>query len=281
MLYDRPPGHFRRLALPEIHSFLSTLDFAQTGIASETIITRIQNGVADWAPDRPALLVSSTSWTPDEDFGVLLHALQMYDKTACDSHIGDSNQLPNIILVITGKGPLKSFYQAKIQKLNLSRVAIHLAWLEMSDYPRLLGSCDLGICLHTSSSGLDLPMKVVDMFGAGLGVAAIDYPCLGELVQDVRHTDPTSQSTGNGYRFKDANELHTILENIFCEWPRTTKLDSLRRGVAEFQQLRWEENWDAQVGPIFGLRTFNSTTPKPEDIQMEPQIWNGHDRKKK
>lgn len=70
-------------------------------------------------------------------------------------------------------------------------------WLEADDYPVLLSLCDVGICLHYSSSGLDLPMKVVDMFGAGIPVLAVDYRTLGELVKNDE----------NGLIFKDQVQL--------------------------------------------------------------------------
>ena len=69
------------------------------------------------------------------------------------------NNLPGLLIVVTGRGPQKAMYEAQMQQLCLKHVAFRTVWLEASDYPLLLGSADLGISLHTSSSGLDLPMK--------------------------------------------------------------------------------------------------------------------------
>jgi beta-1,4-mannosyltransferase len=71
---------------------------------------------------------------------------------------------------------MKAYYEEKMAQMALKRITIKTVWLKAEDYPRLLGSADVGISLHISSSKLDLPMKVVDMYGCGLPVCAIDYP---------------------------------------------------------------------------------------------------------
>ena len=68
--------------------------------------------------------------------------------------------LPRLLFLVTGRGPQRAAYLRRMEGLDLKRCAFRCAWLEAADYPALLGCADLGVCLHTSSSGLDLPMKV-------------------------------------------------------------------------------------------------------------------------
>ncbi|ORX43332.1 hypothetical protein DM01DRAFT_260067 [Hesseltinella vesiculosa] len=176
-LRDRPQANFKRLTLNEIHD-ASCLNVKVSVISAEflghiheadTLLTCKENGDdAKFRQNRPKLVVSSTSWTEDEDFSLLLQAAKFYDDEA-------PPDAPNILFVITGKGPLKDFYEKKISKMHLTRTRIVTSWLSNEDYSSLLGCADLGVSLHTSTSGVDLPMKIVDMFGSGLPVCAVNF----------------------------------------------------------------------------------------------------------
>lgn len=105
----------------------------------------------------------------------------------------------------------------------------------------LLGSADLGVCLHRSSSGLDLPMKVVDMFGCCLPVCAVNFPCLHEL---VKHEE-------NGLVFEDAQGLAAQLQLLLSKFPDPAgKLNRFRENLRESEQLRWDESWKQTVLPL-------------------------------
>ncbi|RZS04375.1 hypothetical protein BHM03_00034702 [Ensete ventricosum] len=119
------------------------------------------------------------------------------EKLWTDISNGEQHLYPRLLFVITGKGPEKRKYEEQIKKLKLRRVAFRTMWLSAEDYPLLLGSADLGVSLHTSSSGLDLPMKVVDMFGCGLPVCAASYSCIKELIKVEK----------NGLLFSSPSEL--------------------------------------------------------------------------
>src|SRR5204862_3061049 len=89
-------------------------------------------------------------------------------------------------------------------------VQLRTRWLEPEDYPRIVGAADLGLCLHRSSSGVDIPMKVADLFGAGVPVCALDYGA--SLAERVRHGD-------NGLLFSTARQLADVLFEPFERVP--------------------------------------------------------------
>jgi beta-1,4-mannosyltransferase len=227
-LHDRPAKHFRPLSKDEKMQFLKTrpeLKDQEFSLESRS-----------WR-----LIVSSTSWTPDEDFSILLDALVEYAQAR-----KENDKLPRLWAVITGKGPQQSMYKFRIQQLvsegKLDDIIISTAFLPIEEYARLLGSADLGISLHTSSSGVDLPMKVVDMFGTGLPVAGIKFEAWGELVK----------AGENGLGFKTARELASILEDLFGGDGRL--LEQIRRGAERECERRWDDEWMPVAGELFRLQ---------------------------
>jgi beta-1,4-mannosyltransferase len=191
------------------------------------------------APDRPALIVTSSSWTADEDFGVLLDAIRALD--AAPARPG--RPWPRLLFVMTGAGAERAVWERRIAALGLVRVQVRTVWLDAEDYPRLLAAADLGVCLHRSASGVDLPMKVSDMFGAGLPVCALDYGAvLRELVR----------AGENGQLFSTGPELAEQITQLLEGFPGPAlALEALRRGVARQATESWEDGWQREGLPVF------------------------------
>ncbi|KAL6102419.1 alg1 [Pungitius sinensis] len=247
-LYDRPASVFRETPVRRRHELFvrladAHLQFQSSGCVEDERVEGTLFSVRDLSEDavtlraeRPALLLSSTSWTEDEDFSVLLDALEVYE-----GFINAGAALPPLLCVITGRGPQKDHYMKLIDSLHLEHVKICTPWLEAEDYPVLLGSADLGVCLHKSSSGLDLPMKVVDMFGCCLPVCAVHFNCLHEL---VKHEE-------NGLVFRDSQELAEQLKSLLSGFPASDgRLGDFRRNLRTSRGQSWDDNWDQNVLPL-------------------------------
>ncbi|THU90753.1 hypothetical protein K435DRAFT_781064 [Dendrothele bispora CBS 962.96] len=302
VLHDRPPRHFHHSSAQEIHDlftgsnsplarqtvltdFLPELNlpystpFTDTSRPEDTghptpvnvplapplsvtsqTYTQVEPPIL--RPDRPALVVSSTSWTPDEDFGILLDALTIYEQRACVMNGSSSGQrkLPKLLMAVTGKGPQRQEYMNKVNELQKSWKWVRCisVWLEAEKYPVFLGSAEFGVCLHSSSSALDLPMKVVDMFGCGLPVCALNFKCLPELVKHEK----------NGLVFNNSAELAEQLESLLSSFPESPRLAALRRSLdqathkaenthpynleasEEWEWSSWNENWNHKMKPL-------------------------------
>lgn len=273
VLYDQSPEFFHPASLTEKHELFSRLGNSicsamgnddcisvekEVEDRNTTVFTSWVDGEIFLKPNRPALVVSSTSWTPDEDFSILLEAALMYDRRVAAT-LGEDDSMdegklwidikngkqfvyPRLLFIITGKGPDRMKYEEQIKRLKLRRVAFRTMWLASEDYPLLLGSADLGVSLHTSSSGLDLPMKVVDMFGCGLPVCAASFSCIDELVK----------INNNGLLFSTSSELADELMMLFkgfpeeCDDLKSLKVGALNTGSSS----KWSTEWERYALPL-------------------------------
>jgi beta-1,4-mannosyltransferase len=177
------------------------------------------------------VIVSSTSWTKDEDFSLVLDALPSWSKSL-------SKQ--KALLFITGKGEMKDDFVSKFKALNLSNIDLGTGWIAATDYPLILGYADAGISVHTSTSGLDLPMKAVDMLGSDCPVVAYKFPALTELLRDGE----------GGLTFTNPDELAQCLIAV-TTGPDTEKLRKrFQLFASNWRKRNWKIEWDEKVWPI-------------------------------
>ncbi|KAH3732001.1 UDP-Glycosyltransferase/glycogen phosphorylase [Pelomyxa schiedti] len=240
VLHDRPHEIFSPLTKDQrsktLEWLMENISDSETKEYIEMLHKRDQHVIS-----KIAMGVSSTSWTPDEDFGVLLEALAKYDSQA---NIPGSC-LPRLLFVITGKGPEREKYEELIKDLAMTHVAICTIWLPHDKYPLVLGCSDFGVSLHQSSSQIDLPIKVLDMFGVGLPVCSRFYPCLQE---ELVHPGE------NGFTFDTSEELFTHIQKLMMD---PTILAVMREHIVQqVASSRWNPTWVSACSSVF-IRAVN------------------------
>ena len=195
-------------------------------------------------PRRIPLVVCPTSWTPDEDFDLLLEALERAERARVSAHGASDGQSPDLAVLLTGRGQLKTDFERRLSRRKFKRLAVRTAWFEPNDYPVLVGMADAGLCLHQSSSGLDLPMKLSDFRGVGVPVCAYDYaPVLSEAITPGRE----------GVTFRDPGELSAVLLALAAaDLSAVPKFAASRAWLAAHPAERWDEHWLRVQGVITG-----------------------------
>ena len=187
---------------------------------------------------RVPMVVCPTSWSPDEDFDLLLEGLERAERQLSRA----SAAAPQLAVFLTGRGPLREAFEARAARRNFKAIVVKCVWLEPADYPTLVGMSDLGLCLHQSASGLDLPMKLADLRGAGVPAAVYDYaPVLGEVMTAGQE----------GVTFRDPGDLATLLVSIASGSQSPDSLIGRSRAwLAQHPAERWSTQWDATARPV-------------------------------
>jgi beta-1,4-mannosyltransferase len=226
VLYDRPASIFTPMPRTDRERYRQAL-LTRLGVHSALV----------------GFIVCPTSWTEDEDFDVVIDAvIRLEDRIRGWEAAERSRRFPDLAILVTGDGARRTEFERRFAGLPARRVHLRARWLEPEDYPRVVGSADLGLCLHRSSSGLDIPMKVADLFGAGVPVCALDYGAT--LAERVRHGS-------NGLLFSTAEQLANVRFDLFETFPADDQtFERLRTGARNSARMSWEEGWRREAQPV-------------------------------
>jgi beta-1,4-mannosyltransferase len=154
---------------------------------------------------------------------------------------GEPNE-PDFVMLLTGRGPLRTEFEARAARRSFTRVAVRTAWLEPADYPVVIGMADAGICLHQSSSGRDLPIRLAEFRGCGVPVCVYDYaPVVSEVLTPGHE----------GITFGEPGQLATVLFALAtADLTAVPAFAASREWLVNHPAERWDQAWRRVAAPV-------------------------------
>ncbi len=225
VVHDRPSQIFRAAAV-SVHDYSSLL--ANGGPTADRLAwwRRVLPDKAP--PSAPCWVAAPSSWGPDEDCDAMLRVAEAWRKNSAGW--GDA---PRVAIIATGRGAMQAEFARAAEKLCAGPVTIHTAWVPPAEYPALLSKVDAGLCLHRSSSRVDLPMKLADFRGASRKALVLDY---GPVLHEVFRPGV------DGWTFLNDDELAAGLRKLAL-------MTAADRAATADATDTWEAEWDRKLGP--------------------------------
>ncbi|MGH9383490.1 MAG: glycosyltransferase [Vicinamibacterales bacterium] len=186
------------------------------------------------------LAVCPTGWGADEDFDLLLEALERTDRS-----LSKGAPPAKLTVVLTGTGELRGAFETRLARRQFAHVAVRV--LEVDSHAAI-AIADIGICLHQSASGLDLPMVLSDLRGANVPACVYDYaPVLTEVLTNGRE----------GVRFGEPGELMTLLVAAATRDSSSSSSENplarSRAWLASNPPETWEDTWPTAMAAVIGV----------------------------
>lgn len=180
------------------------------------------------------LVVCPTTWGADEDFDLLLEALERTDRV-----LGKGANPATLTVLLTGTGELRGAFEARLARRQFTHLVVRMADV---DSRAVIAKADVGLCLHQSASGLDLPMVLSDLRGANVPACVYDYaPVLTEVLTKGHE----------GVTFGEPGELTNLFVAVAARDSSTDHpLARSRAWLAANPPETWEDQWERVMGPL-------------------------------
>lgn len=194
-------------------------------------------------PDDPLVVVAPMGWTRDDDLPLLADALGMLAR-----RIGTMRGTNRALrLLVSGDGPLRAEWGPKLRIAGDTALRVETPDVAAADYPALLAESHLGLCIHRSSSKVDLPMKIIELRSVGVPVLALED---GSPLEEIA-------PHGCGViAFQTAEDLAQQLYAMLASDERPTGV--LARLTAEARShapRAWDDHWSSVMPPFFSAAT--------------------------